>query len=325
MYGYDIFHEEQMYPLIKSIQQKKNSHAYIFSGADGLGRHICADMTAASLVCENTNQAPCGSCSACKMAKSHTHPDITYITAPADRKTIGVDTIREINENCYIKPFLTKNKVFIIEGDLLTEAAQNAFLKTLEEPPQYAVFIIICSDLERLLQTIKSRSTTISFPTLSKKTIEAYIKSKYPDETRTDFLTRYSEGNPGKIDRIISDPDFEGLREKALDNLSYLLSDRELSAYQAADFFEANKEKAEEILNLWALFLRDILLIGEGLTSHIVNSDLHKKLASYSGIYASTRIAYALERIALALQMQERFVNLKATILNLCFSVKKTD
>lgn len=325
MYGYDIFHEEQMYPLIKSIQSEKNSHAYIFLGQEGLSRHICAEMAASALVCENTNQAPCSSCSACKMAKAYTHPDIKYIAAPKDRKTIGVDTIREISEDSAIKPFLTKNKVYIIEGDLLTEAAQNAFLKTLEEPPYYAVFIIICSDLQKLLQTVISRSTIINFPTLSKEKIKAYITSHYNNENRIDFLIRYSEGNPGKVDKIISDTAFEALRNISLNNLSFLLSDRELSAYQAADFFEQNKENTTEILNLWTLFLRDILLISEGFTEHIVNTDLKEKLSSYASIYDNRRIAFCIERIVTALQMCERSVNLRAMILNLCFSVKKTD
>ena len=325
MYGYDIFHEEQMYPLIKSIQSEKNSHAYIFLGPEGLFKHTCADMAAAALVCENTGQAPCSSCSACKKAKAYTHPDIKYITPPKDRKTIGVDTIREISEDASIKPFLTKNKVYIIEGDLLTEAAQNAFLKTLEEPPHYAVFIIICSDLQKLLQTVISRSTIIRFPTLSKEKIKDYITNHYSNENRIDFLIRYSEGNPGKVDKIINDDEFETLRNNALNNLSFLLSDRELSAYQAADFFEQNKENTVEILNLWALFLRDILLIMEGFSEQIVNTDLKEKLSSYSSLYSNRRIAFCINQIAIALQMCERSVNSRAMILNLCFNAKKTD
>lgn len=323
MYGYDIYHEKQMNTVIKSVQEGKNSHAYIFCGEKGLNRHECAELAAAALVCENKNQAPCGVCPECIRAKAKTHPDISYIQPPKDKKSIGVDEIRALTDDCFIKPFSKGGKVYILEGDAMTEQAQNAFLKTLEEPPEYAVFIIISSDLTLLLDTVQSRCTTIFLPTLPSEAIKKIIRTKYPSENRMDFLTNYSEGNPGKLEKIICDESFEALRKSALEHLSMLLSDRLYSAYRICDFFEKNKEQAEEILNLWLIYLRDIILVSECLSDKVINSDMTDKLKILSQRTNEKKLAYASERIAVMCKMLSRFVNIRAAALNLAFTVKK--
>lgn len=323
MYGYDIFHENQMFSLIKSVQENKNNHAYIFCGEEGLKRHVCAELLAAALVCKNIPQAPCSLCSECIKAKAKTHPDISYIKAPKDKKTIGVDQMRALADDCFIKPFSTGHKVYILEGDIMTEQAQNAFLKTLEEPPEYAVFIIISSDITNLLDTVISRSTVVNFPPLSSEKIKSFIKASYPDEKRIDFLASYAEGNPGKAEKIINDENFEALRFSSLENLSMLLSDRLYSSYKVSDFLEKNKENAQEIFNLWLMFLRDILLICEGMEKRIVNTDLKDKLKILSGRCTSKKISFAIEQLCRANEMLTRFVNLRAISLNLALSIKK--
>ena len=322
MYGYDIYHEEQMLPIIKSVQENKNSHAYIFAGEAGLKKHLCAELLACSLVCKNQAQAPCLSCPECVRAKAHTHPDISYITAPKDRKPIGVDTMRALSDDCFINPLSIGHKVYIIEGDELTEQAQNAFLKTLEEPPAYAVFIIICTDTSGLLTTVLSRCTQVSFPPLPSARIKEYIKKNYPDETRINFLANYAEGNPGKIDQIINDDNFEALRITALENLAMLMSERLYSSYKVTEFLEKNKENVQEIFNLWLLFLRDVILISEGYPEKCVNSDLIDKLRTLSGRFSPQKAMYATKRITHALEMLSRFVSLRAISLNLALSIK---
>lgn len=322
MYGYEIFHEKQMYSLIKTIQQEKNNHAYIFHGEPGMGRHIAAQLTACALVCENTNQAPCGSCSACVQAKAGTNPDIFYLTAPKDKKSIGVDEIRELSEDCFIKPFLTKDKVYIIDGDYLTEAAQNAFLKTLEEPPEYAVFIIISSDISKLLPTINSRCSKVYFNSLSSDTIKSYINKHFPNEERIDFLINYSGGNPGKVSEIINSEEFEKLRLDALEKLPSLLSDRLLACFSIADYLDENKENTAQIFDFWLLYLRDVILISQGMGEKMANKDQGKKLSALAARFEASKIAYAMQRIAYAQEMSARFVNHRAISLNLCLSIK---
>lgn len=323
MYGYDIYHEKQLNTVIRSVQEGKPSHAYIFCGEKGLKRHECAELVSTALVCENHEQAPCGTCPECVKARAKTHPDISYIQPPKDKKSIGVDDIRALTDDCFIKPFSKGSKVYIIEGDAMTEQAQNALLKTLEEPPEYAVFIIISSDQGLLLDTVQSRCTTIFLPTLSSEAIKKIIRAEYPTENRIDFLADYSEGNPGKLKKIICDEGFEALRKSSLEHLSMLLSDRLYSAYRICDFFEKNKEQAEEILNLWLIYLRDIILVSEGFTDKVINSDLTDKLKILSHRTNEKKLAFAAERVTVMCKMLARFVNIRAAALNLALTVKK--
>ena len=136
MYGYITFHEGLMNNLIQSVRSGASSHAYIFEGDAGLGIFSSAKLFAAALTCANKASAPCGSCPSCIQAEADTNPDIIYVEKPKDRKTIGIEPIRAVNSDAAIRPFSSARKVYIIkEGDILTPEAQNALLKTLEEPP----------------------------------------------------------------------------------------------------------------------------------------------------------------------------------------------
>ena len=146
-----------------------------------------------------------------------------------------------------VKPFNSKHKVYIFEdASLLTEEAQNTFLKTFEEPPEYAVFILITENSTSLLQTILSRFTLVHFPSVSDAIMEKYISEKYPDEQeRLPFLIKYCAGVPGMADNIINDENFESVRTSSLEKLFSVLSiDRRL-AFVVQKYLDENKDKAE--------------------------------------------------------------------------------
>ena len=207
MYGYETFHEDLMKNLIESVHNGASSHAYIFEGEKGLGVLNSARLFAAALTCKNTGVAPCGSCQNCVESKADTNPDIIYVRPKADKKSIGAKDMRKLEEDVAVKPFNSKHKVYIFEdASLLTEEAQNTFLKTFEEPPEYAVFILITENSASLLQTILSRFTLVHFPSVSDAIMEKYISGKYPEEKeRLPFLIKYCAGVPGKLRRSDSD------------------------------------------------------------------------------------------------------------------------
>ena len=143
-----------------------SSHAYIFEGEKGLGVLNSARLFAAALTCENTGVAPCGSCQNCVESKADTNPDIIYVRPKADKKSIGAKDMRKLEEDVAVKPFNSKHKVYIFEdASLLTEEAQkHVFFKNVfEEPPEYAVFILITENSTSLLQTILSRFYACAF------------------------------------------------------------------------------------------------------------------------------------------------------------------
>lgn len=323
MYRYNTFHDDVCLELIHNVHDRVNHQAYIFEGPPGLNIFESAKLFAAALTCKNRETAPCGACEACNLSYADTNPDIVYINT-GDKKSIGVDKIREISKDVYVKPFESENKVYIIEdGGAMTDEAQNAMLKILEEPPEYAVFIIITTSASMLLPTVLSRCTCVRFPPLSEEKMYRYIKENHSDaEENTDFLVRFSQGIPKAADDIINDPDFEPLRQESFKMLIPLLSKHRISAYTVTEFLENNKDKAELILDLWQSFLRDIMLMQNDAQKLCVNIDMNDELSKLAAKLPDNCCIIALDRIITAKNMLKRYVNLHVLGLKLSFSIK---
>lgn len=323
MYRYNTFHDDVCLELINNVHDGVNHQAYIFEGPEGLNIIEAAKLFAATLTCKNRESAPCGSCESCCLTYAGNNPDIVFVNM-GDKKSIGVDKVREMSKDVYIKPFEGENKVYIIEnGGALTDEAQNAMLKILEEPPEYAVFIIIITSSSILLPTVASRCTRVRFTPLSEEKMRKYIEEKHGDEAiNTDFLIRFSQGIPKAADDIINDPDFEPLRHEAFKMLVPLLSKHRISAYAVCEFLENNKEKAELIFDLWQSFLRDIMLIQNDSEKLCVNTDMNDELQKLAAKLPDRCSAIALDCLIEAKNMLKRYVNLHILGLKLSFSIK---
>lgn len=327
MYGYLTFHDKIMNTLIESVRTKNSAHAYIFEGASGLFKHSSADLLAAALTCLNSSTAPCGTCRSCIESKAKTNPDISHIVREKEngklRKTLGIEPIRNAIKDAQIRPFNAPKKVYIIdEGDLMTPEAQNAFLKTLEEPPEYAVFIIVVNNAASLLPTVLSRSVLIHFPPVADSVIEKYIREKYPDETeRIKFLVKFCGGIPGEADKIIKNENFEALRSASLNNLSLLLSSKTADAFSIQDFINENKDDTEMILDFWISFLRDIAVLQCGVRENIINSDKINALIKISSSTDERVIMNAFKEILKTKDMLSRSVKMSAAILRCALAI----
>lgn len=324
MYRYETFHDDICMELINNVHNGSNHQAYIFEGPQGINILESAKLFAAALVCNNAKSAPCGVCESCKLTYAENNPDIVFVNS-GDKKSIGVDKIREISKDVYIKPFEAEKKVYIIEnGEIITDEAQNAMLKILEEPPEYAVFIIITISASMLLSTVLSRCTRVRFTPLSERQMRKYLEEHYDNiEQNMDFLVKFSQGIPKAADDIIADEDFVPLREEAFNMLVPLLSKHKISAYTICEFLENNKEKAELIFDLWQSFLRDIMLIQNNSERLLVNLDLNDEITKLAGKLNDKCCIIALEQIIKAKYMLKRYVNLHILALKLSFSIKK--
>ena len=323
MYGYDIFHEKLMTTLINSVRENSNANTYIFEGPKGLKKHDAAQLFAKALVCSDVNNAPCCRCSACHEAQSGSHPDIVFVNCPKDKATIGVEPIRDMITECLIKPFYNRHKVFIInDGDALTPQAQNAFLKIIEEPPRYAVFIIVCSNSSVLLETVRSRAVTITFNPVSDETVRSYIEKKYPNEPRIDFLVKYSMGIPGYVDTLINREDFDTLRDEALTLIPRLLSKNKTHAFEVSAYIDSHKDNASEIYDMMLMYLRDAIIYASGESENIINTDKLEKIHLLASNYPMRILVLASDEIMLAKKMLERYVKASATALHAALKIK---
>ena len=324
MYGYDIFHNELAEGLIANVRRGNPPHAYIFEGERGVGRYAAARLFAAALTCTGENQ-PCGICPSCIGAKADTNPDIIVVEPEEKHKTIGVERIRKLSAEVYVKPFLAKRKVYIFrDTQLITEQAQNAFLKLIEEPPEYAVFIFIAQNADLLLQTVRSRCVIVRFCALCDEAMREYISKICNDENKIDFLVKYSRGIPYEAKKVLMDENFETIRSECVKKLLVLFSNRPLAAYSLCDFVEENKDNAALIISLWRELVRDIILIQSGAKNLITNSDYVRELTELAQRIDDAQAVAAAGELIKTEEMLRRYVSLHAAVLRLGLSVRNS-
>lgn len=216
----DIIGQESIKKHLQTAIKTGNlSHAYIINGEYGSGRQTIASALAKTIQCQSKTDDTdaCGVCTSCKQAESHNHPDIKYITH--DKTSISVNDIREqLNNDISIKPYSSEYKIYIIpDANKMTEQAQNALLKTIEEPPVYAIIILLTENCDSLLPTIRSRCVTLTMNPVEKDKICTYLENKFQLEPeQAQIAANYCQGNIGKAIRFASSSDFIEMKNQVL-------------------------------------------------------------------------------------------------------------
>lgn len=245
-----------------AVRNDRVSHAYMLIGERGMGKRKLADAFAALLLCEENGSEPCGRCHACRQVQAGTHPDLIHITH--EKKTISVDEIRaQLSEEAVIRPFSGKKKIFIIpDAEKMTVQAQNAALKTIEEPPAYAVILLLTESEEALLDTIKSRCVRLRLrPAADSEIRELLKKNENTDPDAIDLAVSFSGGNPGRAEDMLSDPEF---RAKCEEVFGMLKNVREANAARLMKYTGRIRElypELTEFLDFLRIYYRDVLLI----------------------------------------------------------------
>ena len=221
------------------------SHAHLIAGEDGIGKSNLANILAKLILNGNLNRE---------------YVDI--VNYKSNKSSFGVDEVRNIINEVYKKPFEGEKKVIIIYGgNKLTIQAQNALLKTIEEPPEGVHIILLCESLELILDTIKSRCEIYKLTPLTKEELYDYIimKEFNYNENEIKAAIAFSEGIPGRIDRYFNDDNLKKTRNKLID----LVKDLNKNNFEVILHYEENlsmlKDNKEEILNILSGFIRDIV------------------------------------------------------------------
>lgn len=246
----------------KAIETHKISHAYILTGEAGMGRKSLAHAFALTLLCEKGGKDPCMECHACRQVLSGNHPDLIHVTheKPA---SIGVDDIREqINDTIQVRPYSSHYKIYIVdEAEKMTVQAQNALLKTIEEPPSYAVILLLTTNQEAFLPTILSRCVQLKLKPLRDYVVKAYLTERLQvPEADADVYAAFARGNLGKAVNLVSSEDFRLLREEVLHLLKHI---HEMDISELLDTIRKLKEDnldIEECLDFMQMWYRDVLL-----------------------------------------------------------------
>lgn len=263
--------------LCNDIMTDSLSHAYILEGPTGSGRHTVALMTAAALSCENKNDTsmslPCCACDTCKKILEGKSPDV-IVQGTEDKASIGVDIARFLREDVHTLPNDLEHKVYIIEdADKMTVQAQNALLLTLEEPPSFAHFFLLCNNSASLLETIKSRAPVLRTEPVSDEQIDRYIcehdrraaqlKISSPEEYRE--IVRAADGGIGRALELLEPRRWKPVRDmrRLIDSFVFDIITKQNSTkmFIHISAFSTKRDILSEQLLMLLCAVRDLILL----------------------------------------------------------------
>ncbi len=254
-------HQREIRYLEQVIRSGQVSHAYIFEGEKGTGKRMLAEAFAVTLQCTGEGEKPCGSCHSCIQAASGNHPDIICVQHEKP-SSISVDDIRvQVADDVQIRPYNGRYKIYMIPGaEKMTVQAQNALLKTIEDPPDYVILLLLTENEEALLETVRSRCVTLHLEPVPDETIRRYLIEEIGvSEYQADVCATFAQGNVGKAVRLASSEDFNAIKTSVM----YLVrnADRmEISAIiEYVKEIQEYKISIQDYLDLLALWYRDLI------------------------------------------------------------------
>ncbi|MGM9972856.1 MAG: DNA polymerase III subunit delta' [Clostridiaceae bacterium] len=259
-------------------------HAHLITGQDGIGKSYLAREIASNILNVENDK-----------------PHVDIIEFRTEKKSFGVDEVRMIIEEVNKKPFSGDKKVIIVyHGEKLTVQAQNAFLKTIEEPPMGVHIIITTESTEYLLDTIKSRCQIHKLLRLSKEQMSKFLKLHFPDIDSETYAMAiaFSDGIPGRVERFLRDEEFNDIRSITLKILEDILSKDETLVIKYEVELAKYKNKEDDILNSLLSFIRDIMIFKDLENSRIiVNRDKLRDIENLANRFSYTKLYELIEII----------------------------
>ena len=238
-----IGNEEVKKNLINIIKTENISHSYIFVGINGIGKFLFAKEFAKAILCENENIKPCNTCKACMSFETENNPDIIIIDQKED--TIKTEQIKNLVSNVLEKPIQSKKKIYIINNsENMTKEAQNSLLKTLEEPPEYVVIILVTKNDNLLLNTIKSRCIKISFNSLTRLQIKEYF-TRIAENINDNMYEVFG----GSLENALNLKDIQALYDKINNSFKKIENLNELQILKLKEDLFVEKEDVFFILD----------------------------------------------------------------------------
>lgn len=282
--------------LLNTVRENRISHAYIFSGIDGIGKKLFALEFSKLVNCKNkdtrsfssqdlNDKETCCQCQSCMKIDRGTHPDVTLLSYK-DEKTIKVESIKEdIEKTIYFHPFESRYKIFIIDNaERMNSNAQNAFLKTLEEPPAFCIIILITNSLNFIVPTIRSRCQLINFHPLPYNSVVNKLREiAVLDEQYIKVASKIANGSIGKA--IKTDKEYLDFRKEMIKQLMEISYRKPSKIFKLCEYMKTDakdNERHRTLFDIISLWLRDLLLVKLNYDrEQIVNSDLHPELSEY--------------------------------------------
>ncbi|GAB6138927.1 DNA polymerase III subunit delta' [Halanaerobaculum tunisiense] len=288
--------------LQNSLQQDRLSHAYLFSGVTGVGKNRVAVAFAKAINCKEQKQDACGECISCRKVDSGNHPDIKELHP--DGKSIKIAQIRSFQQEIVYKPYESKKKVYIIhQAEQMTAEAASSLLKTLEEPPEHGIIILLTNNVDHLLPTVISRCQLVRFNRVANRLVANKLEQDYQlPEQKRELVTSLAAGRMKKAINLVEDEAGLAKREEIMELVTSLTDIDRLEIFKLVEKMLTYQDSIAEVLNSILTWYRDILLCKLEETAKVINVDYLPQLQA--------------EAIELTLDQVEEIIELVETTKN---------
>ncbi|HEY85103.1 MAG TPA: DNA polymerase III subunit delta' [Chloroflexi bacterium] len=267
----------------------------LVTGPPQIGKATLARTFAMALNCQS-EEKPCGQCNSCKKTLSGNHPDINILDAP--QETLKIEQVRALQRDLSLRPHESPYKIVVLcDFERATSSAANALLKTLEEPPSYAVIILSAQNSSQLLPTIVSRCQIINLRPVADQVIITKLQTHWrASAEQAELIGRLAQGRLGWAVEALENPDALSLRHQYLDDLIDLSGKGHASRLAYAHSLAQKKESPAQALNLWLSWWRDVLLLNQGAKAKIVNIDYADKAQHFAQTVTLDNIIAAIKQ-----------------------------
>ena len=292
--------------LQAALADRQMSHAYLLEGTHGVGKKTLANAFVKTLLCQapivgpNGQQDCCGRCQSCRSFDHDNHPDVKRIRTLPDKNTISVKQIRdELVKDISIRPYGGQYKIYLIEeAERLTVEAQNAMLKTLEEPPAYGLIIMMAESAAAFLPTILSRCVKISLQPLDSKVVKAELGRRGVESGKAGIAAAFAQGSIGQALKLCEDENFEEMRTELFQFLSRVPQLSQLEVMKGSQLWDQFKSEQEALFSLLLIWYRDILVYQETRDpAQILCADQLETIASMASYYENRKLIQITDKV----------------------------
>ncbi len=324
--GYDqvVGQDEIKKHLMDITKSDSISHGYIFEGPKGTGKLKLAGIFAQTILCSERRDYPCGTCTSCIKALAGSHPDIHVMDFSENSiKRQDVDGIQEI---VYVKPYESSKKVIIInDAHKMTVQAANTFLKTLEEPPEDTVIILITINQSLIIPTMVSRCQTIKLERISDLEVKRILLEEYGvDIDKAGLITGYSKGIVQRAVNILQEEvNILELRGETVDMVDDILRSGKSRVFEYEKYFDKHKDDIDDILEILMIWFRDLSFYKVGAVDQIINIDRMDLIEKQSVKTDGKRCSEAYEVFQNTYDDIKSNVNYKLAIDNMLFGIQE--
>lgn len=287
--------------LKNAIRTGKISHSYIFYGDKGAGKKLLASIFAMALQCETEGGEPCQTCESCKKALGKNHPDIIQVVHEKPN-TISIDEIRQqVILDVDIKPYSSSRKVYIIpEADKMTTQAQNALLKTIEEPPSYVVILLLTENIDGLLPTIQSRCVRLDMKVVEDTLVKDYLMEHlHVPDYQAEVDASFAQGSIGRAKEVATSEDFARMTDNVLRILKNVNHMEVFEIVESIKELSQDKQNINDYLDMMMFWFRDVLMFK---ATREIDNLVFKQEINFIREQASERSYEGLEKILEALE-----------------------